>query len=881
MPRVTTIKTNFTAGEISPRLLARVDIARYANGAKVMENAYALVHGGARRRSGMRFVAATKNAAKIARLVSFIFSSEQAFMLEFGETYIRFFTGTGIVTQTPQAVTNITQANPAVLTYGGADTYANGDKVIVAGVSGMTQVNNREFTVANLNAGANTLELAGVNSTGYGAFTAGGTVAEIYEIASPWDDLDLADLHYVQGADTMFLAHPSFAIRTLVRFANTSWKLSAATFEVPPSEEIGERPATALTLSATSGGAVTATAAAASFQQADIGRFIDSGAGRGQITGFTSTTDVTLNIPVADAFASVGPIAAGAWTITESPKISVTASVAGPIGAAVTLTAAVAAWKNDAQVNHVGMFVELNDGLVQITGFTSTSIVSGIVRTALSSVVTAPSEGWALRQTVWNSIDGHPRAVSLYEQRLVAGGSPAFPDTVWGSRTGEYFNFADGVADNDGFAFVLASDQVNPIEHLASTRVLLPLTFGAEFSMTGGVEKPITPTNVQAKAQTVYGCDFVRPVRVANEIIFIQRGGKKVRALGYRADTDAFNAPDISILSEHITGDGILEMAYAQEPDQIVWMVRADGQLVSMSIDRDQDAIGFARHITDGEYESVACMPFEDSDQVWAVVARTINGQTVRYIERFEEGLQTDCCITGSVPEIAVTGIVWAAGVVTVTQNAHGYSTGNTIRLSGFTPAGYNSEYVITVTGANAYTFPLAADPGAATVLGTAAVASAIWSGFMHLEGETVDVVADSLVANQEIVSGGAITLDHPAYSVEIGLHYKTTIQTLAPEIGTGTGSAQGNAISIHEIIVRLYQSIGCKVGNENIPFRRFGESVMNQPITPFTGDKRVSKIGWGRTGSGDMDGTVTIEQDQPLPLQVLGVITRFTVNDG
>lgn len=805
MPRVSIIKTNFTAGESSPRLLARVDVARFQNSVATMENFYPLVHGGASRCDGTRYTAAAKNATKPARLIPFVFSRDQAFMLEFGEQYIRFYTGAGQIESSP-------------------------------GVP--------------------------------------------YEISAPWDDTELDDLHYVQAQDTMFLAHPSYAMRKLVRYANTNWKLSTITWDVPPSEEIGERPATALTLSATSGGAVTATAAAAAFMDSDVGRYIESVAGRGKITGFTSTTVVTLLIAAADAFASVN-VASGAWTITESPKVQVTPSASSPEGAVITLTAAANAWKNTAQVTHIGSFVEINDGLAEITGITSALIADGIIRTALAATTAAPSNSWALRQAVWNAVDGYPRAVTRWKQRLIAGGTTNFPDTLWATRTGEYFNFADGASDSDGFSFRPDSDEPNPIEHLVSAAPLITLTFGAEFTISGGVEKSITPTNLDASAPSAYGANFARPVRVADEIIFVQRGGKKVRALGYRVEKDAFNAPDISILSEHITGDGIYELAFQKEPNQLVWMIRADGQLVPLAIERDQDAIGFARRTTDGVFESVAAMPYNNADQVWVVVVRTINGATKRYVERMEAGRHTDSCILGAVAESAIVSAAWAAGVVTVTQTAHGYASANVIRHSGFTPSGYNGEHTITVTGANTYTFALAADPGAVSAVGTAAKATAAWSGLSYLQAKTVDIVADGYVAAQKTVTAGAITLDAAAYSVEIGLPYDSTLIDHPPEVATGTGTAQGNAISIHEITARFYRTIGGRINGDPIPVRAFGPSVLDQPLVEFTGDKRVENLGWGRTGSGDSSGQVTIVQDQPMPMTALGLVKRLTVNDG
>lgn len=727
MAKVTHIQTNCTAGEVSPRLLGRVDVQKYNNGLRTCLNGYPLVHGGAKRRGGLRFAAAAKQALKQTRLVPFIFNRDQAFIVEFGDGYARFFTAAGARIEDPPA----------------------------------TPV----------------------------------------EVVSPYLEADLDDLHYVQGADTMFLFHPSYQPRKLVRYSNTVWKLSVASWIVPPSEEKGDKPATQLTLSAiTVGTGRTATAAAACFEASDVGRQITNGAGLATITGYTSTTVVTVTI--IDAFAA-SPIASGQWTLTESPKTSLTPSAKEPIGAACTLTAGAAAFKNSAQVSDIGKFVEINDGLVEITGFTSSTIVTGIIRTVLSVTNAAQSEGWALRSAVWNAVDGYPRAGTLFEQRLIAAGSPAYPNTLWGTKTGQYANFADGTADDDGFSFTIASDQVNPVEHLASTRVLLPLTYGGEFSMTGGVEKPLSPTNVQIKSQTVYGADVTRPVRVGSEVVFVQRGGRKIRALGYRVDSDSFNAPDISVLAEHITEGGILEMAFSQEPDSVVWMARGDGVAVTMTIDRDQDVIGFARQVTDGQIESVASVPYGGQDRIFAVVVRQINGATVRYIEYIDNTLNTDCAITGT---------------------------------SG---------------------------PGTDT-----------WSGLSHLEGETVDCVADGIVMPQQVVTGGSITIPRVANSVEIGLHYETEIEPLMPSIPGMPAGGQGDATSVSEIIVRLHETVGAEVAGQQIPFRRFGDGILDQPVAPFTGDKRVSKLGWAR---GEID--CPIAQRQPLPFQLLAIIYKITVN--
>lgn len=723
MPRITLVQTNFTAGELSPRLYGRVDVARYQNGAKLIENAFPTIHGGVKRRPGTRFVAATKHSDKFARLIPFVFSRDQAYVLEFGDLYMRVFK----------------------------------DGLQVESSPGVP-----------------------------------------FELVTPYTEAMLDDLDYVQGADTMFIAHPSVPIYRLRREDHDDWSLSAAPFVVTPFDEIGIAPATTLTLSAlTVGAGRTFTAGAASFLASDVGREIWSAAGLAEITGFTSTTVVTAEIKVAF---SASPIASGDWQIKNSPQTTCTASAVGPVGAAITLTLGAAGWR----ASDVGSFVKINGGLCLITGFTSDTIVNAEVKQVLSSTTAAPANSWSLESPVWNAIDGYPRTVTLYEQRLVAAGSPGYPQTVWMSHIGESLNFELGTRDDDAMSFTISSDQINPIVHMAQVKTLIALTYGGEFALYGGVERPITPTNIQVKNQSVYGCNNIRPVRIGNELFFVQRANRKIRALAYKAESDTYGSPDLSVLAEHITESGILDMAYQQEPESILWTVRADGLLATMTIDRDQDVVGWARQTTDGYFESTASIPTADSEQVWVIVNRTIGGVEKRYIEYFDDSLNTDSTITGT---------------------------------SG---------------------------PGAAT-----------WSGLGHLEGETVDVVADGVVMAQATVTGGEITIARDAFEIEIGLHYKTRIELLTPEAQTGTGSAQGNSMRTHEASVRYLQSYGGTVNGQEIQSRRFDQPVLDQPAPLLDGVKRVEKLGWERG-----EDAIVLEQDQPLPFHILSVVRKFNVND-
>ena len=812
MPRITYNQTNFTAGELSPRLYGRVDIARYQNGAKIIENGTPLMHGGILKRAGTRFITEVKESEKLTRLIPYIFNKDQRYVLEFGDQYIRF--------------------------------YKNGAQIM----SGMAP----------------------------------------YEIATSYNFLQLRDINYVQGADSMFLAHEDVPLQRLQRFADDKWVISAVPFVTEPFAEIGFRPAANLTLSAaTVGTGRTLTAGSSTFLQSDVGREITYNGGIALITAYTSGTVVTATITVAF---DTAVIAGNEWIITGSPQSVLFSSESGPVGAIVKLdtgkseSLAVAKiieeatwsggditikitahgytngdvisisacspaeyyngkWKikgvtadtfkytlgginvpdanqlgyaskttqntpiNTFRTSDVGKHIKINRGLVKITEYVSPTLVYGQIRQELDAKVPVEGGAWSMESSVWNNYDRYPRAVSLFEQRLVAGGSPAYPQQFWMSRIGEYLNFELGLNDDDAMSFVISSDQINPVSHMSQIRVLAALTNGGEFTLRGGIEKPITPTNIQIKNQTTVGCNSVKPIRVGNELFFVQRSGKKLMALGYKSggiDGDDFAANDLTVLSEHITESGIVDMAYQMETESILWCVRNDGKLISLTVNREQEVIAWARHYTDGFFESVASIPGDDGDEIYVVVRREIDGATVRYVERLDLSLYSDSSITG-----------------------------------------------ISELGADT------------------------WTALDHLEGKTVDILADGAVMPQQAVTSGQITLTRNAYEVKIGLPFKVTVSALTPEIQTGTGSTQGNSMRTSEISLRVKDTIGCKVNGSIVTFRNFGTGVLDQAPVPFTGVKRIENLGWERGES-----ELIIEHEQPLPFHLLSIIRKFQVND-
>lgn len=744
--KLTIQENNFTAGEISPRVYGRTDFDKYSAALKTCINAHPVIHGGVVRRAGTFFAKSTKTPAKKARMVEFIVSKDVAYMLEFGDTYVRVFqAGTG--------------------------TY-------------------------------------------------------LTEIVSPYLEAQLPDIDYVQGADTMFLFNGSTFPKRLRRFSDTVWDLSSAPFTVQPFDEQGLSPATTCTLSAVSG-AITATAAVASFLATDVGRTFTSGQGIATITGFSSTTVVNMTTSVN--FAGVN-LASGAWTMDVSPQTICTPSAAGPVGTAITLTLAASGWR----AGDVSKYVRINSGLCLITGFTSDTILAATIKTALSSATAAPALSWSLEASVWSATNGYPVTGTIFEQRLWCAGSTKYPQTIWGSRTGLYYDFTKGSLDTDGCIFTIASDEVNPITYLVGSRQLLVHTYGGELSMKGGQEKPITPSNVQIKPETAFGSINVRPLIVGKECIFVQRARRKVRAQAYSFQVDGYQASDLTVLAEHITVSGVVAMAYQQEPDRLLWLVLTNGTLISCTLDREQQVIGWAKHYTDGAFESVACVPTSTGDQVWVVVRRTINGTLSRYVEYLDTSF---------------------APIYPVAVDPLAYPPVSDIVTYGCTVDA--ALYVDNVAGQ--------------TVFNTLA----------HLEGKTVDIVADGAPMPKQTVTAGAITLPRTSYRTLIGLHFKSTMVLLTPEASGQTGTAQGNSMSTRELTLRFLKTLGCTVldGNGNaqvLAFLQLGAGVLDNAPAPYTGLARIEMLGWERGRS-----EITVVQDQPLPMHLQAAIRKITINDG
>ena len=240
MARSAPALSTFTAGEISPRLEGRVTISKYKEGLSELTNMIVHPHGGVTRRPGTEFLGEVKDSSSFTRLIPFEFKTSDTYALEFGDSYMRVFRNGLQVLDNSKTISAITQANPGVLT-STSHGYSNGDEVFLSNSSAMTELRSRNYLVANVTTNTFTLtDLFGnaIDTTSFTAFDSGVTTSRLFQITTPYGPTDLPNLRFAQSADTMYLVHPDYAIRTLTRTDHNAWTLAAATIVGAPSPNL-------------------------------------------------------------------------------------------------------------------------------------------------------------------------------------------------------------------------------------------------------------------------------------------------------------------------------------------------------------------------------------------------------------------------------------------------------------------------------------------------------------------------------------------------------------------------------------------------------------------------------------------------------------------
>jgi len=853
MARVAVELTNFTGGELSPRLDGRTDLTKYTSGCATLENLVVYPHGSAARRPGSTFLAEVANSANKTRLIPFEFSTTQTYMLEFSNLKMRVYKDSGAVLEGDKTISGITQANPAVVT-ATSHGYSNGDEVVITGVAGMTEVNGKRFLVADKT--TNTFELqdkdgVDINSSSFTAYSSGGISNKVFELATPYTTAQLFDIKFAQSADVMYITHPAHEVEKLSRTGHTAWTLTDVDFTGGPFQDV-------------------------------------------------NTTTTTLN-PASH---------------TVGTGVAVVASaVTGINGGSGFLT------------TDIGRLIYFRDGYMKVTARADTTNITVEIIKDLGSATA--SEDWRLG--AFSDTTGHPSCVTFFEQRLVFAGTTNQPQTIFFSKSGDYenmdANIGGTIADDDAIIYTIASNQVNAIRFMTSTRTLIIGTAGGEFTVSGGgTDSAVTPTNILIKKQSNHGAANVDAIAVGNATLFLQRAKRKIRELAYNFDVDGYIAPDMTILAEHITEGGLTQIAYQQEPNQIVYGVRGDGELVGLTYQREQQVTAWHRHIFGGRF-GVATLTVSDYANIANGTKLTLtksDGTVVDFTSTTgtagtnEFKTETNNNTTATNLKNAInahanfTATVNSA-VVTVTETAHeatGYLTiksfdstrltatseGKAVVESAAVIPTDDTEYQVyviikrTINGAtrryveflNVFDFDQTDNTSfnfLDSALSYSGSAVSTLSGLDHLEGQVVAILADGATHPNKTVSSGSITLDRSAKNVKVGLAYTSLLQTMRLNAGSQNGTSQGKTKRIYDITVRMFETIGVEVGPdldnlERIPFRSSAD-LMDEGIPPFTGDKEVEF-----RGNYETDGFIFVRQTQPLPFTILSLYPRLQTND-
>ncbi len=660
-----------------------------------------------------------------------------------------------------------------------------------------------------------------------------------YEIETPYLTADLFEIQYKQSADVLILDHPDYETRLLSRFGDTLWTLTELGLSDGPFRSENRDETLFITPSATTG-SITLTASGTgntpfytgtTAGHQPSGSLATSKSLTGALFKLVQTLDVGAyeevlsNNYTADQTEDVswmdcGSIGKGVeWYLTNG-STNWTGTLEVQRNYTIGAAHGAATWENvhtfqsnddrnvvtdgeetEAEADYrviltasgdaaepCQVYFRISDtdhtGIVEITSVTSPTVAIGTVVTTLAD--TSATHRWS--EGAWSNYRGWPRTVTFFEDRLTFGGNASQPDTIWTSVSGEYFDFLAGPDDADALIFTLSSRQVNVIEWIIGKEKLLIGTSGAEWSLSGEADEALTPSSFIAKEHSNFGSASLQAMLAGNSVLFFQRGAEKMRELAYDWENDSYVAPDMTILAESVTGNGITNLDMQKIPNSIIWCIRDDGEIALFIYDRKELITSWSRLITDGEFESVAVVTGDPEDQVWVSVKRTMagvnSGDPVRYIEYFSDryfGTDVD--------------------------DAYYVDSGIT----------YDSNATTTITGLS------------------------------HLNAESVAVLGDGVVQASKTVSGGSITITSAA-TVQAGLPFTVQLKTMPLSYPSQGGTILGRKKRIITVNPQYYNSGDFSVGRSSSDLESLEITSMDSSHLDMEHDDRLTfPAGWDR----------------------------------
>ena len=918
------------AGEFSPRMASRTDFSRYPAGAETLFNCLIDERGGIYRRPGTYYAGSAKSGSARSYLVDIVPNDDEAYVLEAFVSGFRFFKDQGQITvvSVSTAITNGTFAAD-VSSWTDKDTGAGasawsatngtdngGSMSLNSGGTGATDIAWRQQTVtvaAGDTAKVHVLkfrvldrvndfvycrigttdggtELINDRKCGNGwhlvSFTPGTTTIYVQfltkfqgnepafvddvsfhssgalEMTTPYIQADLPDIRWAGTNDVIYFVHGDYQPYRLLRYGDRDWSFETVFFRDGPYLDTNTDSTFTITPGATTGLSITMTANKPLFDADDVNRLL-----RIQYTNL--------------------------W------------------------------------------------GYVLLHTYTSTTVMSGTILRTLGG--TTASANWALG--AWSTNTGFPKQVELFKQRSVFAHTDEQPTTVWMSQAGDLENMmpdsevgatpVSTIEDDDAVIYTVVERRGNVIVGLNAGRDLVAHTAGAEIPLTS--DGPvITPTDVNASAQTTYGSNGVDPNAINSVTVFVQKGGRRILRLGFDIRLEGYAAEDLTILSEHITRSGVIKMAHQQEPNSIIWCLLANGTLAALTFHPEQQVAGWTRHEIGGKFdgrnavvEDIVTIPggtsmgSNERDEVWMIVKRTINGATARYIEFLEADydledpvetavyadcalmldywntdttktltLQGDTLATSGDPESdeAAYDAAWESGdSVTLEATGHTpFASGDVDQvwllcykgeILGVTITAYTDSNTVTVTlNQDA---PRSFRNASVTRWLDPTVKTTTISGASHLEAETVKVLGDGAVLDDETIASGAATASESSGTLIVGLPYESQYKSLKIDAGSQLGTAIGRPRRTGDITLAILAATGFRIGPtmDIADMQEVETRERNDPIglraKLWKGEFPIPTGGpWSK------DPRICLKSSDPRPWFILSLAPEFNTNE-
>ncbi len=685
------INTQFNAGELSPALYGRVDLAKYKAGCFTLRNMFCAVGGGASSRPGTKFCGQSKQSGTDVTpvLIPFQFSIEQGYALEFGDRYMRVIANGGFVTDAIYTLTSVTNNNPGVFTAApNGPNYAVGDWIFLSGMTGMTALNNGTFIIDTL-LGTDVFTLRDpltgvpVNTILLGTYNpSSGTSARIFTLDTPYASEDLQLLKWTQSADVMTLCHPNYPPTDLTRIAANDWQLTTTTFSTsivaPTTASVSASVTTSTTsqmttyqfvitaIDSTTGEESVASPIATVTNSVDIATTLGSlTVSWAPVTGseyyniYKAIPSIgTGSIPVGAIFGYDGSSFGTQFVdtnitqdLTVTPPLHLNPFAPGQIQFfSMSATGSSYTSQPTITVSTVSGSGLVTQAVVQNGGVNAIIVVnSGQNYTAGETVniTGGGGSGAAATMSVGPLTGTYPGCVAYFQDRRYYANTLNNPDTYFASQPGAFTNMDRSIPTDASDAIVGTpwAQQVNGIQAMVPMPGgLVILTGLGAWQLSGGaVGTPVTPANQQATPQAYNGChQHILPITINYDILYVQTKGSIVRDLNYNFFANIYTGIDLTVLSTHLfTGRQIERWAWAEEPWKLVWAVLDNGTALSLTYLKEQDIWAWARHDTFGLFTSVCSVTEPPVDAPYFVVKRFIPNinNPVYYIERMNDRL--------------------------------------------------------------------------------------------------------------------------------------------------------------------------------------------------------------------------------------------------